>query len=524
MEPNIIDRVVGYFAPAQGLKRLRSRLGIEVVRNYDIASKGRRNYGWWRPNTSASEEVSKAHQIGAAAAQELVRNNPYAKRIKRVIPARMVGAGIKAEIIGKGKRKPSKKRLDDLTERFDDWAGSILCDFEEHHTFYGLQWLWVGTVIESGGVFIRKHVLNGLAHPLQLQTFEQSHLDRSRQTSAGDAAGTEIYDGIQYVDGKRTGYWLYTRPTDTIGNHADVESKFYAVEEVVHIYLKERAGQHLGMTWFDATAGVLRNYDVYEDAKLMQQQVAALFALFVEEAPTQLGVNLSTDGSHELPDELEPGMITYLKSGQNVHVVAPPKADASTEFDIGLKQRNAVGAGISYEALTGDYSRVNFASGRMGNVEFYAQLEVFQKHMLAPALTKIFGWWLALDDLSQGAAGARLGAADKFGVDWTFPPQVSVEPGAEFDLIVKKVRNGMMSPRKAAKMLGENLTVVLDQWKQDKLLFGDLPFDIDPSMFSSAGNQLDVDSASAAGAKAGGGDSTNKEAEDANTATGSDAD
>ncbi len=43
----------------------------------------------------------------------------------------------------------------------------------------------------------------------------------------------------------------------------------------------------------------------------------------------------------------------------------------------------------------------------------------------------------------------------------------------------------------------------MEQWTEDKEEFGDLPFDIDPSMFSLAGNQLDVNTAAAAGAAAG---------------------
>lgn len=496
MKESIIDKAVAFIDPALGLKRLKNKLAMDVLRNYDIASKTHRHSGWKRNKTTGSQEVSAAQAIAAASGQDLVRNNPSAKRIKRVLSARTVGTGIKAEISTKQKRN-GKRKLKNLTERWDAWAESTECDFEGTHSLYGLQWLWMNTIVESGGVFIRKHVNSNLDMPLQLQTFEQSHLDRTKDTR-GTKDNVEIIDGIQYLNGQITGYWLYKRPTETIGVYlTDTDSEFYPVEEVVHIFLKERAGQHIGMTWFDASAGVLRNYDIYEDAKLMQQQMAALFALIVEESPTAAGLNLKSDGSHELPDELEPGMIEYVKSGQTITTITPPKADNSTEFDIGLKQRMANGPGVTYEQMTGDYSRVNFASGRMGNVEFYAQLDIFQKFMLVPSLNKIFNWYMDLDNVSEILTSEGGGV---YAVEWIFPPQISVEPGAEFDLIVKKVRNGMMSPRKAAKSLGENLGLIMEQWSDDKDSFGKLPFDIDPSMFSSAGNQLDVNTAKAAGA------------------------
>lgn len=488
---NVIDGIVSFFNPVAGLRRASARSGLSAVRNYDIASKGRRTQSWWRPFTNASQEVSKAEPLAAASAQELVRNNPSAKRIKRVLAARTVGAGIRAEIINRKKR--SKTALSKLEQRWEDWVESTECDFEGHHTFYGLQWLWMGTIVESGGVFIRKHVKAGLACPLQLQTFEQSHLDRTKKPSG---EGVEVIDGVQFKDGQIEGYWLYSRPTDTVTDKSSRDSDFYSVTDVVHIYLKERAGQHLGITWFDTTAGALRQYDIYEDAKLMQQQIAALFALFVEDGQSVLTTKPGTEGTHELPDELEPGLIQNLNQGQKVTTVTPPKANDSTEFDNGLKQRIASGPGITYAQMTGDYSQFNFASGRMANVEFYAQLEIFQRHMLVPAFNKIFTWFLQLDSMANTVNNTN------YKVDWTFPPQASVEPGAEFDLLIKKVRNGMLSPRKAAKALGENLEKLIEQWKEDKELFGDMPFDSDPAMFSSAGNQLDVGTAAAAGAGA----------------------
>ena len=482
---NALDKLINYFNPKAGLERAKTRAAADAVRAYDIASKSRRNAKWRLSSATAAQEVGAAFQTGAAAAQELVRNNPLAKRAKRVIASRTIGLGVKAEVISDNK-KISAKKTSRIQAAWDEWAESTDCDFEGTYNLYGLQYLWVSTLVESGGVFVRRHINPKNTIPLQLQTFEQSHLDTSKQSTAADI---EIIDGVQFNNGKLAGYWLFERPAIASFN---TESRFYKVEEIVHIFLKERAGQHVGMTWFDSSANTLRNYDVYADAKLMQQQIAALFALIIEDAPTNSGLGLS-DGSRGMPDELEPAMIEYVQSGQNIHTITPPKADNATEFDVSLKQLIASGIGVTYEQLTGDYSRVSWASGRMGNVEFYAQLDIIQGVILQPSFNKIFDWFLSLYNLSNATR-------DKFKADWTFPPHVSVEPSAEFDLIIKKVRNGMLSPRKAAKALGENLPLVLQQWEQDKALFGDLPFDCDPSMFSSAGNQLDVNTAAAAGA------------------------
>ncbi len=471
---NFLDKVVDYFSPKRGLERAKSRFANDAIaRNYDIASKSRRNNGWFRPETSGAQEASKAFRAGANSGQELVRNNPLARRARNVWASNIIGGGIQVEAIGQSDAKSKR-----FNEAFDDWAESTDCDFEGHNNFYGLQDLWAKTVVESGGVFIRRHINNKKDFPLQLQTIEQNYLDVSKN---GLTENGTLIDGIEYDNnGQIRGYHILKEKTSTkLGKPP--ESKFYKSEGIIHIFRKDRAGQHLGVTWFHAVATTLRNYNTYQDAKLMQQQIAACFALIVEEAESPMG---SSGASEGLPDEVQPAMVEYVKAGQKVTTVTPPKADNSSSFDIGLKRDIAAGLDLTYEQLTGDYSLVNFASGRMGKSEFFSQLDNVQKNMMKPALNVIFNWFSSMYAINSGVVG-------KFKPDWTFPPRAAVNPQEEFDVLMSKVRHGMLSPTKAAKILGERLPQVIEQWKKDKKLFAELPFDIDPSKFAATGNQLD---------------------------------
>ncbi|MCF2909982.1 phage portal protein [Pseudoalteromonas sp. DL2-H2.2] len=483
---NLIDRVIGYFDPHAGLKRAQARTAMSFARQYDISSKSPRNNGWKRPKTTASQEVSAALNEAMASGQELCRNNPLAKRAKRVIAASTVGAGIRVKFVHED-GKPNKKQerqLIKLNKKWKRWAKGRSCDFDGHHTFYGLQFLWMSTIVESGGVFIRKHVTK--TGELELQSFEQSHLDRAKSGSGTDT-DVDIVDGMEYRNGKLAGYWLYDTPTQTLTHRHLKQSKFYPVDDIVHIFLKDRTGQHLGITWFDASANILRNYEIYKDAKLMQQQIAACFALFVEEGSSAGG--LAGELDTELPDEVTPGMVEKIANGQTPHVVTPPKADASTNFDIGLKRDIAVGVGTTYESMTGDNSQTNFASGRMGRIEFHQQLDIYQHIMLEPALDIIATWFMDLFEFQDRS----INSTKEFEPNWTFPPRLSVDPKIDFDHIISQVRNGMMSPSEAAQKLGKDFIAVIKRWKEDKELLDGLPFDFDPSMFSSAGNQIDED-------------------------------
>jgi capsid protein len=194
----------------------------------------------------------------------------------------------------------------------------------------------------------------------------------------------------------------------------------------------------------------------------------------------------------DMPDEIQPSMIQHVKAGSVPHTITPPKADTGN-YDASVKRDIAVGTGISYEQLSGDYSLVNFASGRMAKMDFFAELDHMQFHILLPSLNKIFTWFNTIYQIKNGSG--------RYKADWTFPPRAAVNPKEEFDVLMSKVRHGMKSPSKAAKELGEKLEIIMETWNKDKKLFGDMPFDIDPSVFASTGNQLDDNDAASSNKK-----------------------
>jgi len=491
---NPIDVVIEIVNPKAGRERAQERMALAVAlgttnkREYDAATSGRRNGAWWRPNTSAAQEASKAVDKLANAGRELTRNNPLANRIPSIWANNAVGREVSLEAYNFEAKADAEKFNTD----WDTWADSTDCDFEGHNNLGGLQWLWMHTVAESGGVFIRRHVNRAkhLNFPLQLQTIEQDYLDKSK-SSIGESDTT--IDGIKYSNqGQILGYWFLTEPTNTkLGKPP--KSKFHKARNIIHIFRKKRAGQHLGITFLHSNATTLHNYDTYKDAKLLQQQIAACFALIFEGAEGATTTNPNTKGTSTTPDTIEPAMIEHVKAGTKAYTVTPPKADNSTAFDIGLKRDIAVGSGITYEQLTGDYSQVNFASGRMGKNEFYQELDTIQYHTLKPKFDLIARWFNDIHSIKSNTK--------KMKFDWTFPPRTSVNPGEEFKVLMAKVRHGMMSPRKACKILGERLEKVVSEWEEDKKVMGDLALDIRPDQFSSAGNQLNVDDAASSNAE-----------------------
>lgn len=491
MTTNFIDRVVGYISPQAGLKREQARLAQEQIRDYNAASRGRRRGNLLNRSTSAAREVSRAADRLAGVSQELVRNNPLAQRIKMIMASNVAGDGIRVDITGSNQRVNT-----DFTNYFEGWANTTACDFDGHYNLFGLQWLAIATVVESGGVLVRFHINNALRYPLSIQLIEQTYLDTTMDTQ-NDGDGGQIIDGIQYDKaGQITHYHILIDNNGTNTDGTPTRRSYRRGDEMVHIFRKERPGQHLGVSWLAQVATHLDRYDTLQDAKVTQQQIAACLAVIVTEANTALGSKTDTP----MIDRVEPGMIEYVGAGSTVTTVTPPRADDSASFITELKNDIAVGAGLNYQQLTGDYSKFNFASGRMGKIEFNLMLDMAQKFMLLPALNTIMDKLFSIYQLQAGTNA-------KINAEWVFPPRAAVDPSEEVETVKNKVRSALMTPQTAAKMFGTKLETVVTGWEDALKLMGDLSFDIRPDQFSAAGNQLNADDA--ASSNAGGNDKPN---------------
>lgn len=485
---NFLDKIILTIAPEAGLRRMRNRLAAEfVTRKYDAAVQGgRRNGGWWRAKTTAAEEVSKAAAELAATAQELCRNSPLAHRIKMIWASNMIGSGIRGQVATKNSNVRKK-----ANQALSDWSWSRFADFEGHYSFYGLQWLWAATIVECGGVLIRKHVdadggrANGVA-PLRLQTFEQTMLDATVTTPRVD--GHTVLSGIEFdKSGRPYGYWV--KNLDRLTGQVSNDKSIFLLKDVecIHLFRKERAGQHLGVSWLAQSATTINKYDTLVDAKLMQDQIAACLGVIITGTNTAIGVNKD---NNQL-DEIEPGMVHYADAGSTVTTIVPPSSQGSTQFMETVRADIAIGAGLAHTQVTGDYSKLNFASGRMSKIEFFQTLDYCQKHMLEPALDTVFTWFKQVYTLSE-----NINPRNILTCSWTYPPRGVVQPKEELDTLITKVRSGFVAPSAAVKSMGDgDLETVIEQWKVDKEIIGDLAFDIDPSLFSKAGNQLNVDDA-----------------------------
>lgn len=455
---NILENVIEVVSPDWALKRAQKRAALEHVRSYQGASKSRRTEDWGAKATSANTEVIGAGTALRDRAREQDRNNAYAKKAINVITTNTIGAGIRISIT----LEESKKK--DYIKNWNTWANSKYCDYDEQLNFYGLQRLVMRTVALSGETIILrqkiklKETRNGI--PIQLQVIEGDYKDASKDATKITGGG-RISNGIEFdARGKRVAYWLFkNHPGDA--EVTDNKSTRVPARDVIHVFWKDRPGQDVGVPFGSASMILLKDFKDYQDAELLRQKIASCFALFVQNDPNADAATTAVAETADMSERVEPGIIEYLPPGKTITFASPPTTTGYGEHTKRLLQAVAAGYGVTYEALTGDMSMVNFSSGRMGWLEFHRQIQDWQLNMIMPQMCdSVYEWYCEAAKI----AGIIKEVAP---AEWTAPRREMIDPVKEIAGLKEAVRNGFISYQEAVRELGYDPDNLMTELKAD---------------------------------------------------------
>lgn len=483
MKKNLIDRVVEYVSPSLASQRYASKFAISTIeRHYEGASKGRRTDGWKSPSTDSNATFNGSLQTLRNRHRDLVRNNPSAKRAVQIISTNVVGMGIRGEVSSKNKQNAKK-----ITELWDKWAGTTACDHDNKNNFYGLQRLAIRSIVEGGGVIIRKRrkkYSDKATVPLKLQLLEPDFIDHSKRGSNGD---NHIFQGIEFApDGEVVAYYLYDQHPGNAHGLRSIRSRRVDASEIKYIYRVDRIGQSHGVPWGTPVFIKLKDFDDYEDAQLVRQKIASCFAAFIHDSTGNhgaTGIDKATSDDTSLVDKFEPGIIEILPPGKDIKMASPPSVQNYQEYTSVSLHSIATGYDVPYEALTGDYSQVNYSSARMAWNQFGRDLDDWQHLMLIPQLCDgCFEWFLeAISFLGVHIDSAMM--------KWIPPRRLLLDPTKEIPAKIKEIRGGLTTLRRALKSMGLNPDDIYQEREEDNKILDDkgIVLDSDPRHVTSGG-------------------------------------
>ena len=269
--------------------------------------------------------------------------------------------------------------------------------------------------------------------------------------------------------------------------------------EVAHLALLRRPGQVRGEPWLTRALVKMHELDKYDDAQLLRQQIAALFAGFVSDDTGEdlgdeedlIGGTVMDGGGVELAS-LEPGTMQVLPSGKSVNWSAPPSPGDNYEEFVRHQARSvATSLGMLYEQLTGDYSQINDRTFRAAVNEFRRRCAMWQHHVV------VFQWcrpvlrrWAEFAVLSGRVrlpSGITVGQVAR--AKWVPQGFAYIHPVQDVQSKELEVRAGFKSRNSVTSAAGDDIEqidaeIAADNARADK---SGLVFDTDPRKTTRSG-------------------------------------
>jgi|GEM_PF-168714 len=461
---NILDKAIGFFNPKAGFNRVANRARMHAmdmqIRRYEGAAEGRRHANWlMRNNPSVNQVVQKDLKKLVSRSRELTMNNPYARKApihqaNNIVGTAIIPSPYIVDTVKDGRVKENSNKeeiLKAVNAAWKEWATELNADHDGVMNFYGLQYLAIRTIVVSGEVLmIRKLVKTDVnKYGFQLLLLECDYIDSTKHNDSDTDGGYTFY-GIKFdKSNKRAGYWIYDRhPSD-----GQAKSSFVKIDDIIHVYDVERAGQMRGVPFAASTLLKQRDLDDYEDAELLGKKAQACMPIFV----TKNDVTGDEIGENEKIEDLEPGQINYLNSGENVTMASTPVSAGFGEYTKTQHRAVANGYLMTYEMFTGDLSNVNFSSGRMGALEYQKTVEYLQYQMFIPRFCDVvFAWFI---DAARIAVGIDKDV--KIKANWTAPRRAMLDPVKETTANQMAVRSGFTSWQNIVRENGYNPDEIL---------------------------------------------------------------
>jgi len=311
---------------------------------------------------------------------------------------------------------------------------------------------------------------------MRLQLMEGDYIDHSRD---GYFGGQWSRLGVLLSPyGRHDAYWLYPRdPGDVLPSYV---SSLVPSDQLIQLYRPLRIGQCRGVPWLAPVLLPAKDLADLLQSTIVKASIEAAFSGFIvnpngEATGLPETINTTTGEREMLP---EPGTLMELQAGKDIKFAQPV---TSTQFEavaLATMHAMAVGAGLTYDQMTGDLRQANYSSLRAGKIEHRRLVEQIQHHIIIPKFCNRIADRFIDRAIMAGSLRAR---GDGYRRDWIPPANEPIDPKKDMEGDIAAVRAGRMSPQEFIAQWGQDWRKVMSDtaafWKAA----------------DAAGVQLDID-------------------------------
>ncbi|HYW57688.1 MAG TPA: phage portal protein [Polaromonas sp.] len=412
---------------------------MPLAASYKAADPVSRELGNWQPRrTSADRAMLPEKARAEGRAQDMVRNNGYARGARQNQKDRIIGAYYKLQLQPVYKllgiaADVAAKWASEVEVAFHAWADDPDCwiDAQRKRTFSELLRECVGTDFVQGECcLVRQWRPSASGYATCFLTVEPERISNPQSSTylQNDEQvlpnGNRLRAGIELDRwGAPVAYHIRTKHPADFGNVLQsalgewtrvTKLNEFGWRQVIHLFEQEQADQTRGFSMMASTLQKLKMMDMQEDLELQLSQLSTAFAMYIktplgrQRAQEIMGADATAGQQDFMRMCMEAQAAFYGNSGVNINGVKLPvlfpddeigvleshnQAANHEQFKEGLMRQNARGWGMSYEEASGDFSKTSYASAR-------AAMQMAWQYVLAKrastpdkAATQIFRLW-----------------------------------------------------------------------------------------------------------------------------------
>lgn len=468
VQQNVLDKVITYFSPKAGARRLAARGQLALAGGYTGARIDKKSLSNWRVSAgSPTTDIIADLPMLRARSRDQFRNAPIAVGALNTAVSYAIGTGlsctpsIDSDALGLTE-KEATAWCADAGRRFRVWCESVDCDVGRRLNFYAQTELTFRTYFESGDAFVITPRISREGRPprLALQTIEADRVCNPNRMADSET----LIDGIElsaetgetiavHIARKHPGDLQLVNTWQRVPMRGDSTGR----RNVLHIFKPLRPGQVRGVPWIAPILEPLKQLSRYTNAELKAAVDSAIISVFVKMDPKAFEELFDEDAQKAIAkrgadwngefggsDDLDTGKAVNLLPGEEIQTHTPGRPNPQFDpFVLAILRQIGVALELPYEVLVMHFQS-SYTAARAALLTAWKFFRARRDHMVTNYTQPVYELWLA-DEVAEGRIAApgffanELVQAAWCRAVWTGDGPGSIDPAKEVDAARKRV-------------------------------------------------------------------------------------